>query len=342
MGRKFVDAESTASVTAAVKAENPVANDSQNATVRYDVLNANMGVKLGSNFRISGACFKDFEQGHITGVLTEKSLHLEKLRLAQSLGPNSGVGESETLGTLTITHRADKDQKITSTTEFLILFHVWMWGHIAAGMAHVSPTPGRPLAGTKGPEGDLDGGRVSVTMGSMVQYQVFVYTVVSRGVDACLALHRNVMRMVAELVLHNDMNFSSALMSVLGSSTAEMLLHRGIEGFGLSDGSGRPSWTPTRKGSKGGDSVSLNSELRLEQQIQDLRGENKRLRERSAGRGGGGGGGRGCGGGGGGGNSGGGGGNSGGGGGDRNRRRRSRSRDREDRRRSRDRDDRRR
>jgi hypothetical protein len=165
-----------------------------------------------------------------------------------------------------------------------------------------------------------------------------VYSVVAHGVGACLALHRNVTRIASELVLHNDMNFCSAIMSVIGSNTAGMLLHRG--GFDLGGSSIASLWTPPSKGSKGGGAaLDVSSDTRYEQRIIDLKAENKRLKDGSSkeprygGRGGGHNGGGGHGGRGGARGGGGGNGNGGSGGGDRGGSRRlyrSRSRDRDE------------
>jgi len=223
---------------------------------------------------------------------------------------------------------------------------------VAAGSVAVAPNASRPNAGTKGDEGNSDGGRVYVTLGCMVQLQPALFQVVHLGVDACETPHHNLMRSAAELVLHKDMNLASALVSTLDMNTPEMFLRRGYGApapygsgglAGSSSSSAVAMWTPPRKGhGQGGDKGGSPN---VEKQLMDLQSEVKRMqgaRNVRHGRGGGCGGGSGGGGGGSGnGGGGGGGGCSGGGfrggGGDEHRggagrRYRSRSRDRGDRR----------
>jgi len=354
VGAEFVFTEGKAAATAASKTSTPDPNDQ--SITQYDLIKENMGVSLGHCERLSPTSFKEFSTGHNQGVLTMKVLDLRKIRPAQSSSADFTPGDSEKIGNLTITHRADNDHKITNTSEFLIAHHIWMWGHLAAGSVLVAPPASRPNAGTKGPEGDSPDGRVYVTLGSMIQYQVFLYKLISHGYETCLRVHLNVMRSVAELVLQNDMNFASALASVMSMNTPEMFLHQGYGATapaGSAASSALAAWTPPRKGA--GKASASGGPVDLATELSDLQAEVKRLRSgrdsrpRNGKNGGGGNGGGGSGGGGAHGGGGGAHGGGGGGGGSWNRggedrrggdhrrdgpdqRRRSRSRDRDERR----------
>jgi hypothetical protein len=189
----------------------------------YRALSEFSGINLSAFQRANNHWVSNAQTCHLKGSLNDRATRLEKVRFEQS----SDESTTEEIGSFSISVKADKDVEIKNVSMFFRVLFVWVWGHVGAGMCQVSPQAGRPNAGRMGDEGGLpDGGRVYVTLASMMQYTYFLYSVAHRGVECLLQLHALVMRPVCDFVLHNDYNFASALTRVLSMHTSDSLLGR--------------------------------------------------------------------------------------------------------------------
>jgi hypothetical protein len=229
-GAKYARAEGDAviaaalqPVEAAVPASAPTGVDPNLSIETYRALSEFSGINLSAFQRANNHWVSNAQTCHLKGSLNDRATRLEKVRFEQS----NDESTTEEIGSFSISVKADKDVEIKNVSMFFRVLFVWVWGHVGAGMCQVSPQAGRPNAGRMGDEGGLpDGGRVYVTLASMMQYTYFLYSVAHRGVECLLQLHALVMRPVCDFVLHNDYNFASALTRVLSMHTSDSLLGR--------------------------------------------------------------------------------------------------------------------
>lgn len=193
------------------------------AVAQYAVVAEAYQVDLKNDQKASGAWIKKVTRFHTTGVFDVYAVKLEKVRIA-GLGETDEVSQHAVAGALSFSIGKQADHNIKTAGQFFLLLTVWGWGHVAAGSISCPATVGE--AGSVGEEGVLmDGTRVYVTPGCMVQYNFFLFPMAGRGAVILLALHNEVMRRVVELVT-KKIQFCSALVSVLESTTTAALLQR--------------------------------------------------------------------------------------------------------------------
>jgi hypothetical protein len=199
-GAKYARAEGDAviaaalqPVEAAVPASAPTGVDPNLSIETYRALSEFSGINLSAFQRANNHWVSNAQTCHLKGSLNDRATRLEKVRFEQS----NDESTTEEIGSFSISVKADKDVEIKNVSMFFRVLFVWVWGHVGAGMCQVSPQAGRPNAGRMGDEGGLpDGGRVYVTLASMMQYTYFLYSVAHRGVECLLQLHALVMRRV--------------------------------------------------------------------------------------------------------------------------------------------------
>jgi hypothetical protein len=169
-------AENEAAIAAATRLEAAVVGaEAMISSEAYNSIAEVLYVDLGAPKRGSNAYVTMVRNCHLRGALTDGAINLQKVRLEQSLSEDSSYEE---LGSFTLKFKADKDHVIATVADFLRLFFVWKWAHMAAGSTQVAPLAGRPQAGTKGGEGNIvDGGRVYVTLGGLEQYMYLLFSV---------------------------------------------------------------------------------------------------------------------------------------------------------------------